>query len=183
MKQNMNNLSTFRTKYTNAENIRGKGNKKMLKRFRQIIKLNIVKQRPPANGKVLAKNRYRCYLFEHCSCTCSCVASNQHGKSRGRVILTGNPTAPEVESQPIGTERDKYTAAWSVNSHSSIIEFLLFYRQQPRHHQTHHLRKQEDSNDFRAIKANGTRMGGIRPDWVSLVGVAEYCKFKRQLLR
>ncbi|ENN77993.1 hypothetical protein YQE_05668, partial [Dendroctonus ponderosae] len=66
------------------------------------------------------------------------------------------------------TERDKYTAAWSVNSHSSIIEFLLFYRQQPRHHQTHHARKQEESNDFRAIKANGTRMGGIRPDWVSL---------------
>uniref|UniRef100_A0AAR5PD99 Ig-like domain-containing protein n=1 Tax=Dendroctonus ponderosae TaxID=77166 RepID=A0AAR5PD99_DENPD len=98
----------------------------------------------------------------------SCVASNQHGKSRGRIILTGIPTAPEVESQPIGTERDKYTAAWSVNSHSSIIEFLLFYRQQPRHHQTHHARKQEESNDFRAIKANGTRMGGIRPDWVSL---------------
>ncbi|XP_050292731.1 opioid-binding protein/cell adhesion molecule-like [Anthonomus grandis grandis] len=98
----------------------------------------------------------------------SCVASNIHGKSRGHIFLSGTATTAVIDSPTVGTERDKYTLSWSVNSHSSIIEYRLFYRQQPRHHQGHHQHRQEDSNDLRNYKFNGTRIVGLKPEWISM---------------
>lgn len=98
----------------------------------------------------------------------SCVASNMHGKSRGHIFLTGTATTAVIDSPSMGTEREKYTLSWSVNSHSSIIEYRLFYRQQPRHHQGHHHRS-EESNDFRSTRVNGTRLVGMKPEWISTV--------------
>ncbi|XP_066250659.1 protein amalgam-like [Euwallacea similis] len=95
----------------------------------------------------------------------SCMASNQHGKSRGHIFLTGTATTAAFDSPLMGNERDKYQLTWAVNSHSSIIEYRLFYRLQPRHHQAHHPHRPED--EFRASR-NGTRLVGMKPEWISL---------------
>ncbi|KAL1498227.1 hypothetical protein ABEB36_009060 [Hypothenemus hampei] len=96
----------------------------------------------------------------------SCVASNQHGKSRGKMVLTGTATTPVFTSPVLGSERDKYNLTWSVNSHSSIVEYRIYYRQQPRHHSSHH-HHSDDSGDFRVPK-NGTRTANMKLEWVSL---------------
>ncbi|XP_076275848.1 opioid-binding protein/cell adhesion molecule-like [Rhynchophorus ferrugineus] len=92
----------------------------------------------------------------------SCMASNIHGKARGHVILAGTATTATIESSPKGTERDRFTLTWSVNSHSSIIEYKLFYRQQPHHHHQHH---QEESNEYKSTRINGTKYSGLRSEW------------------
>ncbi|CAH1135743.1 unnamed protein product [Ceutorhynchus assimilis] len=97
----------------------------------------------------------------------SCVASNIHGKSRGHIFLTGSATTAVFDSPSMGTDRDKYSLSWSVNSHSAIVEYRLFYRQQPRHHSAHHQHR-EDSNEFRNSRINGTRLVGMKPEWVSM---------------
>lgn len=97
----------------------------------------------------------------------SCAASNQHGRSKGHITLTGTATTAVFDSPVASTERNKYQLSWSVNSHSSVIEYRLFYRQQPRHHQGHHSHRQDESNENRNMR-NSSRMVGMKPEWISV---------------
>ncbi|XP_060522817.1 limbic system-associated membrane protein-like [Cylas formicarius] len=89
----------------------------------------------------------------------SCVASNMHGKSRGNLELTGTASTALFDSPSLGPDKDQYNISWSVNSHASVIEYKLYYRQQPRHHHSHY---QDD------IRANNTRIG-FRNDWNNVI--------------
>ncbi|KAJ8977914.1 hypothetical protein NQ317_004910 [Molorchus minor] len=82
------------------------------------------------------------------------------GKGRGHLILTGTAGPAVFDSPVLGPEKDVYNISWSVNSHSPITEYRLFYRQQPRHHHGHH---QEDA------RINSTKMGYRSSDWNSVV--------------
>lgn len=88
----------------------------------------------------------------------SCVASNVHGKARGHLSLTGSAGLAVFDSPPIAPEKDIYNISWSVNSHAAIIEYRLFFRQQPRHHRPHH-----------SQESNSSAMMAYRNEWNSVL--------------
>ncbi|CRK87748.1 CLUMA_CG001542, isoform A [Clunio marinus] len=60
----------------------------------------------------------------------TCQASNNLGKDRGSLTLSGIPTVCYFDSKAISDYRDRYNITWNVQSHSPIREYRLFYRKQ-----------------------------------------------------
>lgn len=97
----------------------------------------------------------------------SCVGSNIHGKARGHLYLTGAAGPATFDSPPIGSEKDIYNISWSVNSHAAVIEYKLFFRQQPRHHRPHHTMMESSNSNNSMLQQQS--MSPYRNDWNSVV--------------
>ncbi|XP_055384534.1 lachesin [Condylostylus longicornis] len=65
----------------------------------------------------------------------SCVAENQLGKSRKTLQLSGKPSTAIFSSPPISQYKDRYNISWTVDSHSPVEEFKLFFRRLPQGHE------------------------------------------------
>ncbi|XP_031632888.1 limbic system-associated membrane protein isoform X2 [Contarinia nasturtii] len=64
----------------------------------------------------------------------SCVAENPLGKTRKTLQLTGKPNTAQFRSLPTSQFKDRYNISWTVDSHTPIDEFKLFYRRLPQGH-------------------------------------------------
>ncbi|CAO1442941.1 unnamed protein product [Diamesa hyperborea] len=82
----------------------------------------------------------------------TCQASNNLGKDRGALSLSGIPTICYFDSKAISDHRDRYNITWNVQSYSPIREYRLFYRQQTSksymltHQIQQHLDKSHENN-------------------------------------
>nr|XP_029731363.1 opioid-binding protein/cell adhesion molecule homolog [Aedes albopictus] len=65
----------------------------------------------------------------------TCQASNHLGTDRGTLNLSGLPAICHFDSPIASNDRDQYNITWTVESHSPIEEYRLFYRlQSPNRH-------------------------------------------------
>ncbi|CAO1421392.1 unnamed protein product [Diamesa tonsa] len=58
----------------------------------------------------------------------SCNAENQLGKSKKYLTLSGKPNTAIFRSAPISQYKDRYNVSWTVDSHSPIEEYKLYFR-------------------------------------------------------
>uniref|UniRef100_A0A1B0D940 Uncharacterized protein n=1 Tax=Phlebotomus papatasi TaxID=29031 RepID=A0A1B0D940_PHLPP len=65
----------------------------------------------------------------------SCVAENPLGKARQTLALSGKPNTAIFRSAPISQYKDRYNISWTVDSHSPVEEFKLFFRRVPQGHE------------------------------------------------
>ncbi|XP_059612096.1 limbic system-associated membrane protein-like isoform X2 [Phlebotomus argentipes] len=65
----------------------------------------------------------------------SCVAENPLGKTRQTLALSGKPNTAIFRSAPISQYKDRYNISWTVDSHSPVEEFKLFFRRVPQGHE------------------------------------------------
>ncbi|XP_055678970.1 limbic system-associated membrane protein-like isoform X1 [Lutzomyia longipalpis] len=65
----------------------------------------------------------------------SCVAENPLGKARQTLALSGKPNTAVFRSAPISQYKDRYNISWTVDSHTPVEEFKLFFRRVPQGHE------------------------------------------------
>ncbi|XP_070493766.1 protein amalgam isoform X3 [Chironomus tepperi] len=65
----------------------------------------------------------------------SCNAENQLGKSKKYLQLSGKPNTAIFRSAPISQYKDRYNISWTVDSHSPIEEYKLFFRRSSDEHE------------------------------------------------
>ncbi|KAK9883141.1 hypothetical protein WA026_001339 [Henosepilachna vigintioctopunctata] len=94
----------------------------------------------------------------------SCAASNNHGKGRSQIILTGVAGLAVFDSSPIAADKDIYNVTWSVTSHAPILEYRVLYRIKPRHHKS----SVDHKDTFRTF-ANSTVKLDFSNQWNSVV--------------
>ncbi|XP_037923179.1 limbic system-associated membrane protein isoform X2 [Hermetia illucens] len=75
----------------------------------------------------------------------SCVAENQLGKSRKTLQLSGKPNSIVFRSPPISQFKDRYNISCTVDSHTPVEEFKLFYRRLPQGHEVDNTIEQTQS--------------------------------------
>ncbi|KAG4075949.1 hypothetical protein HA402_003775 [Bradysia odoriphaga] len=105
----------------------------------------------------------------------SCVAENPLGKTRKTVQLTGKPNTANFRSAPVSQYKDRYNISWTVDSHTPIEEFKLFYRRLPQGHdvenaieQSQPLQQQHQSVQTYTHRGYGNSMHW-RNDWRDVV--------------
>ncbi|XP_070504142.1 lachesin-like [Chironomus tepperi] len=86
----------------------------------------------------------------------TCQASNNLGKDRSSLTLSGIPTVCYFDSKTISDYRDRYNISWSVQSFSPIREYRLFYRKQtPKSYMmTHQIQQHLDKSYENTVSAN-----------------------------
>ncbi|XP_055312751.1 neural cell adhesion molecule 1-like [Sitodiplosis mosellana] len=60
----------------------------------------------------------------------TCQASNNLGKDRASLTLSGIPSVCTFDSPTLSNHRDQYNITWVVQSYAPILEYRLFYRKQ-----------------------------------------------------
>ncbi|XP_021708126.1 leucine-rich repeats and immunoglobulin-like domains protein 1 [Aedes aegypti] len=93
----------------------------------------------------------------------TCQASNHLGTDRGTLHLSGLPSICHFDSPTASNDRDQYNITWTVESHSPIEEYRLFYRlHSPSRHSLEN--RIFSHSDYALYSATGYNTGGYFGD-------------------